>query len=181
MKKTSFILRTVLMTALLTGWLLPSAPSYGSEPGSTLLREDPPTVPYDSLTTLAKRSYDLLKTEGFVPWIIDKGNIGFKYQGLNISLFAPAEDPNYLGLAAWFDSKEYGLTKEQLHDIFDDIMGNLKAIKAYLDTEGDICFATECLLDNDPRIEDILSRCCEILLHGVQQYNNASEALKNAK
>lgn len=68
-----------------------------------------------------------------------------------------------------------------MHGIFDDIMGNLKAIKAYLDTEGDICFATECLPDNDPRIEDILSRCCEILLGGVQQYNNAAEALKNAK
>lgn len=112
-----------------------------------------------------------LRSEGIVPSQLGDEMLLFKYVRYNILVAAPNEDQGYLKFEVTFGADNFShMTRSELLEVASRISRERKAVKAYLEEDGDVVLSAEVLLDTDPKVEDIMPRALDMLVAASYKY-----------
>jgi len=109
-----------------------------------------------------------LKNQGFRSSRDEHGILRFRYQGVDIVCPGDDDDPLFLRLIMPGIYSVNG-DREKVLEAISTICCKLKAIKAFLDSDGDLWLSVEMFIDSTPDIDDFIERCLDILVAGRKQ------------
>lgn len=109
-----------------------------------------------------------LKNQGFRSARDEHGILRFRYQGLDMVCPGDDDDPLFLRIVMPGIYSVKG-DRAKVLEAISTICSKLKAIKAFLDDDGDLWLAIEMFVDSTPDIDDFVERCLDILVAGHRE------------
>lgn len=111
------------------------------------------------------------RSRGFEARIIPSVALIAQYQGYKVAIPDTGNDTDFFKVDICFVSKIFeGFKRSELLEATSKICEQLKAVKAYLDEDGNVNFSVEILLDKTPQVKDVLPRVLDILTYAAETF-----------